>query len=60
MLATAPPELVRHSLVVGLSGGAGDAQFPLVLWAGARATDWEAGDGQTLREVASSFAARVP
>jgi hypothetical protein len=53
----ASPDLVRHSLVRVASAADG---VVLVLWAGARSADWDAGAGNELREAANTFAATPP
>ena len=57
----ASPDLVRHSLVraaaSGLESGSDSTTgTAIILWAGARATDWDAGAGAEIREAAATFA----
>lgn len=46
-------ELARHTVVAALPSAAGGL---LCLWAGAKASSWEAGDGPVLQSVAQTFA----
>ena len=53
---TAPPKLVRHTLVQAQL--APDGLF--VLWAGAQQVDWDLGAADRLRTAASTFSLRTP
>jgi len=50
--ADVPDELKRHTLAVASKDSRGGA---VVLWAGAREADWQAGAGVTLRAAAATF-----
>ena len=47
------PELSRHTAVSALPGGGGDL---ICLWAGAKTSEWEAGDGPVLLRIVEAFA----
>ena len=49
------PELERHTVVGVLPLKGGDV---LCLWAGAKASNWEAGDGVVLKRAVETFALR--
>ena len=52
------PDLVRHTLVRTLPFAPAGSSGLLVLWAGARESDWRSGAGDALRAAAETLVVR--